>query len=181
MQLSPPPPRRRRLGAFALLAALGAGACASARPRAPTQVGPEEVFRYDLTLLDGRHVDERAMRGQVVLLDVWATWCAPCEKSFPFYAELERRYRDEGLVVVAVSVDERAEDVRAWLEGRDLPFVFAHDPEGALPERIGLKTMPSALVLDRESHVRGAHAGFRPGDEAEVERMVRDALGLAAP
>lgn len=158
------------------VAAATAGCAASSGEPLPSELERAERFEFALPDLDGRRIDARSLRGKVVLVDVWATWCEPCARSFPVYAELVRRHRADGFEVVAVSVDERVEDVRTWLEGKDFPFIVVHDPEGTLPERMGLKTMPSAVVLDRDGRVVGAHAGFRDGDEAEIEALVRAAL-----
>ncbi|MEL6187653.1 MAG: TlpA disulfide reductase family protein [Myxococcota bacterium] len=154
---------------------LGAG-CASTGANPPSGLADGQPFELALPDLDGARVQSDAFAGQVVLVDVWATWCAPCEQSFPFYTRLVEKYRERGFRVVAVSVDERVEDVRAWLEGRNLPFTIVHDPEGTVPERIGLRTMPSAILLDRKGEIAGVHAGFRPSDEAEIEAMVLDVL-----
>lgn len=162
--------------ALALSLAACAASSGEARPL-PTGLERGEPFDFRLPTLEGEAVRAADFRGEVVLVDVWATWCAPCEKSFPFYADLVDELGPEGFRVVAVSVDERAEDVRAWVQGRDLPFTIVHDPEGTIPERIGLRTMPSAVLLDREGRVTDAHAGFDPADAPEIERMVREALG----
>lgn len=152
--------------------------CAGGGSRAlPAKLELGEPFDFALPRLDGTTVRSADLRGNVVLVDVWATWCAPCEKSFPFYARLVDELGPSGFQVVAVSVDERAQDVKAWLEGRDLPFVIVHDPEGTIPERIGLRTMPSAVLLDREGRVTDVHAGFEAGEAPDIERKVRLALG----
>lgn len=135
-----------------------------------------QTFELALPDLEGKRVRHEDFAGQVVLVDIWATWCAPCEESFPFYAGLVRKYQDRGFRVIAVSVDERAQDVRSWIEGRDLPFTIVHDPEGTIPERIGLRTMPSAILLDRKGEVAGVHAGFRASDQAEIEALVLETL-----
>ena len=165
-------------GAFLLVACHG---CAAGGGRTlPTDVQRGDPFDFRLPQLDGTQVRASSFRGKVVLVDVWATWCAPCEKSFPFYADLVEQLGSESFEIIAVSVDERAEDVATWLEGRNLPFVIVHDPEGTVPGRIGLRTMPSAVLLDREGRVTDIHAGFDPADEPEIEQMIRDALGAPA-
>lgn len=167
-----------QLRALAAAAWLLAG-CASS-PKLPTELDRAETFEFALPNLDGQRVEARSLRGNVVLVDVWATWCAPCERSFPAYAELAKKHADQGLRVVAVSVDERLEDVRAWLKGKQLPFTVLHDPEGTVPESMGLRTMPSAVVLDRQGRVVGAHAGYREGDEAHIEGLILEALSRGA-
>ena len=161
-----------------LIFLLSFSACAHSRGTGlPTKLEKGSVFEFELPSLEGGLVRSQAYRGRVLLVDVWATWCAPCERSFPFYAQLYEQLEARGFDVVAVSVDERAEDAARWLEERKLPFHFVHDPEGNIPERIGLRTMPSAVVLDRDGQVVGVHAGFEEGDRFLIERMIRAAFG----
>lgn len=118
-------------------------------------------------------------RGRVVLVDLWATWCRPCEASMPFYAELHQRYADRGFSVVAVSVDEHEEDVGRFLASRSLPFPILRDPKGTVPALIDLKTMPSSVLLDRDGRVLDVHAGFADEDRTEIEARVWRALETA--
>lgn len=166
-----------RLRVFVLLL-LGLSACASSSGarEVPTELTRGEPFMLRLPRVGGDELDLRELRGKVVLVDVWATWCAPCAKSFPFYARLHEELSDQGFEVVAVSVDEREQDVAEWMSSNALPFIVVHDPEGTVPERIGLRTMPTAVLVDREGNVTDVHAGFASTDEPDIERMIRAAL-----
>ena len=162
---------RPLLSALVLAAALSA--CAAQRP-APTNV--PETLELSLPALDGAPVTLASLRGRVVLVDIWATWCVPCKDSFPFYAELVRRYQGDGFAVVAVSVDAEDEEVAAFVADNDMPFTVLRDPQGTLPERLGLQTMPSAVLVGRDGKVAYVHAGFEPDEGPEIEAQVKAAL-----
>lgn len=134
--------------------------------------------RFDLALpdLSGKQVKLTDFAGQVVLVDLWATWCKPCEASMPFYAELQRRLGPRGFKVLAVSVDEDDADVTRWVEGRDLPFTILRDPGGSVPAQLAIDTMPTAVIVGRDGKVVQVHGGFVAGDEANLEARVSAAL-----
>lgn len=168
---------RRRLGALALALAL-AGLSGSAEAYADAVVPP---FEFGVRDVEGRVVRLDALRGQVVLVDVWATWCKPCRQSLPFYATLLERHRAQGFVVVAVSVDKSLDVLRAFVRERKLPFTILHDPEGKVPAAIGLEDMPTLVLLGRDGQAVMKHAGFVRSDRARIEAAVRAALGTPPP
>jgi cytochrome c biogenesis protein CcmG/thiol:disulfide interchange protein DsbE len=145
--------------------------CATAKvPAAPT-----EALELRLPDLQGQSVDLAAARGKVVLVDFWATWCKPCEASFPFYAELLERHQKRGFELWAVSVDVDDQAVQAFLQTHPVPFRILRDPEGKVPERLDLRTMPTAFLVGRDGRVRLVHAGF-----VDDDRMTLDAAIVAA-
>lgn len=126
-------------------------------------------------------LDLERFRGQVVLVDFWASWCGPCAKSFPWMAEMVRHHGPQGLVVVAVNVDEDQGDAERFLEGGDWPFRMVFDPAGRLAEAFALRTMPTTLLFDRQGRLVGRHEGFRERDTAEFERDLVDLLEQQTP
>jgi thiol-disulfide isomerase/thioredoxin len=127
-----------------------------------------------LATLSGHEVRLADLRGRVVLLDFWATWCEPCKLSLPFYARMQRELR--GLEVVAASTDEADEDVRKFLAKTPLPFTIARDPAGRVAEEMGVELMPTTLLLDRAGKVRFRHVGFSPDSETDLRREVQQLL-----
>src|SRR3954468_19373275 len=98
--------------------------------------------------LDGKTVRLEDLRGRVVLLDFWATWCEPCRESLPFYADLQRDLGSQGLTVVAMSIDADDQPVREYFK-TPAPFLVLRDPEGSVAERMGVSTMPTSFLIDR--------------------------------
>jgi thiol-disulfide isomerase/thioredoxin len=120
------------------------------------------------------------LRGQVVYLDFWASWCGPCRQSFPWMAEMHRRHAAQGLAVVAVNLDTRMADAQAFLKSVPAPFRIAYDPKGQTPREYAIKAMPTSLLIGRDGRVRLIHAGFRPSDTAALEAAILEALKESA-
>ncbi|HEY5079366.1 MAG TPA: TlpA disulfide reductase family protein [Opitutaceae bacterium] len=123
-----------------------------------------------------------ATAGKVVIVDFWASWCAPCKASFPEYSRLQAAYAARGLVVVAVSVDESAGPYDAFLAKMKPAFATALDAKHALVSVVQVPTMPTSYLLDRTGKVRFMHAGFH-GDRsvAELTREIEALLAEPAP
>ncbi len=115
--------------------------------------------------------DTAQYRGKVVLLDFWASWCAPCKESFPWMQRMAERYADRGLVVVAVNVDRDRSLADRFLRDQQPSFPVLYDPQGDLAEHYRVSGMPASFYIDRDSHVRFMHVGFHAenADAAETE------------
>lgn len=117
------------------------------------------------------------LRGKVVYLDFWASWCVPCRQSFPFMNELQEQYADEGFEVVAVNLDKERELVERFLARYPARFTIAYDPSGETAATFSVKGMPSTYLIDRNGEIRLSHVGFREKDRAELRARVRELLG----
>ena len=128
----------------------------------------EPAPEIDLADLSGKSVKMSALRGKVVLVDFWASWCAPCRDSLRVLERLSRVYRERGLVIVGVNIDKSASEARAFLEKNKLQVSFSvvNDKDHKVAERYAPPTMPSSYLIDREGRVHRVHAGFRPSDDA---------------
>jgi cytochrome c biogenesis protein CcmG/thiol:disulfide interchange protein DsbE len=98
----------------------------------------------------GEAVDLDDYEGEVLLVNIWATWCGPCEAEMPSIQRLHDSLGPRGLRVVAISVDNSAEDVRAWVEERGLTFTVLHDPSGRIERDYQTTGVPESFVLDRD-------------------------------
>jgi len=116
------------------------------------------------------------LRGQVVYLDLWASWCAPCLRSLPLYNELHSRYQNQGVAVIGVNVDDPTEDGLEFLLDTPLDFKIPADPEGNVPELYGVRAMPTSFLIDRNGVIRMIHEGFRDGDLENIENHIRQLL-----
>jgi thiol-disulfide isomerase/thioredoxin len=158
----------RRLCAAALALLLPFGAIALAPGEAPP---PLQAPR-----LDGSTLALESLRGQVVYVDFWASWCAPCLQALPALDVLQRRYAEQGFTVVGVNVDtDRAAALR-MLKRVAVGFTIVFDPQGRWPEAFALKAMPSGYLLDRDGVVRFVKAGYMAKDLPQIEAAVQREL-----
>ena len=129
-----------------------------------------------LTDLAGKPVNAASLAGKVVIVDFWATWCAPCKESMPVLERLYQKYRSKGLVIVGVSVDEDAANVGPFIKKLKVSFPIAHDKGHKVADRFKPPKMPSSYVIDRKGIVRHVHEGFHAKDaqafEAEISALL---------
>jgi cytochrome c biogenesis protein CcmG/thiol:disulfide interchange protein DsbE len=131
--------------------------------------------RFTLPALAGT-ADLDSLRGRVVLVDFWASWCAPCARSFPWMTELHRRYAGRGLAIVAIDLDKDRELAEKFLTDHPAPFTIAFDPKGRTAEAWHVRAMPTTFLLGRDGTVLMAHPGFDPGAAAGIEARIEKAL-----
>ena len=152
---------------FALLCALSAGADVKKGDTFPDLAG----FK-----LEGKLPDN--LKGKVMLVDFWASWCEPCKQSFPAMEELHKKYADKGLVIIAVNVDEDRKDMDEFLKKNKATFAILRDAAQKLVEKTGVATMPSAFLVDAAGKVRFVHTGFQGENttkeyEQEIEGLLK--------
>jgi cytochrome c biogenesis protein CcmG/thiol:disulfide interchange protein DsbE len=118
--------------------------------------------------------------GKVVWVDFWASWCAPCRRSFPWMNEMLERYEGQGLQIIGVNVDKEMKLAEEFLAETPAKFDLRYDPAGALAEKFGVQAMPSSFLLDANGNVIATHFGFRSADAEDYEATIVKALGQAA-
>jgi thiol-disulfide isomerase/thioredoxin len=133
-----------------------------------------QVKRYP----DDRPYDLKEDRGQVVLLDVWATWCEPCKDALPMYAALQKEYGSRGLKAYALNVDEDVRAIPVFLKETKVELPILLDANALVSERLlKVRLMPTTFLIDRKGVVRHVHEGF---DEAYLQRFQTEIEQLLA-
>jgi thiol-disulfide isomerase/thioredoxin len=161
----------RRTSPFLLLLALALPA-GSKTTRAVEAI-PAPNFK--LPTRDGTvSLDE--LRGKVVLVDFWASWCGPCRQSFSWMSGLAERNAANGFVVVAINLDKSREPAEAFLRELSPSFIVAFDPAGKTAEAYDVTAMPSSYLVGRDGRVVYRHAGFDPRDTETLERKIKEAI-----
>ena len=138
------------------------------------QVAPQ-VELPSLTA-EGTNISLQNLRGKVVYLDFWASWCGPCRVSFPMIEAIYQELGEQGFEVLAINVDEYPEDAHAFLEEMPVSYLVVRDPEGTTPGTYGILGMPTGFLIDREGVVRKVHQGFRKSDGAKLRAEVLELL-----
>lgn len=139
-----------------------------------------------LPRVDGGDATLSALRGRVVLVNIWATWCLPCVREMPALQSVYERYRDDGLEVLAVAVDDRPGRrmpdgrvdgiVSEFVERYGLTFPVALDPTGGTERRFGTEYLPTTVLIDREGWIRAKEIGARAWDRAPYLDMIESLL-----
>ncbi|HEY3382681.1 MAG TPA: TlpA disulfide reductase family protein [Vicinamibacterales bacterium] len=141
---------------IAFLASPGRVAAAAPQSGAPGQPAPA----VRLSSADGSVLSLADLKGRVVLVDFWASWCAPCRRSFPALDRLYVNLKSRGFEVIAVNLDERRQDAVDFLVARPHETTVVFDPEGASARAFGLAGMPTSFLIDREGRIRFVHVGY---------------------
>jgi len=138
---------------------------------------PGQSLVIDTVDLKGQAVTAKSLKGKVVVVDFWASWCKPCAKSLPVYSELQKKYADQGLEIIAVSIDDELENVQRYLKDHKLGLRFVHDKDKSLVGRFEPPKMPTAYIVDREGTIRVVHGGWGDGDAKHFEADLLKYLG----
>ncbi len=135
-------------------------------------VAPDFASKSD----SGRNVRLSELRGQVVLINFWASWCGPCRQELPLLNKVYGQYHAAGFMLLAVNVDDNRKDADAMLKRLDLRFPILFDVSKNVAKLYGVDTMPATLLIDRDGRVRYVHRGYYSGYEQKYERQVRELL-----
>jgi peroxiredoxin len=167
--------KSRRWFAFVLVACAFCGAVAATGRVAALDAGAKmpEIGLKDMA---GKPVNAASLVGKVVVIDFWATWCAPCREELPVLQKLYKKYASQGLVVVGVSVDKEAANITQFLQKMPLSFPIVHDAAHAVTGKYAPPRMPSSFIVDRKGIVRYVHGGYRSDDAAEFEKQIQALL-----
>lgn len=137
----------------------------------------QKASAFDLSSDQG-NITLSHFKGRVVYLDFWASWCKPCRKSFSFMNELHTRYNSQGLVVIAINLDEEKKNAAIFLKKYPANFKIAYDITGETARNYGLTVMPSSWVIDKKGNIIGHNIGFKESDRDAIEATIRQAMAV---
>ncbi len=144
-----------------------------------TPVG-EQAPDFTLSSLDGKETYTLSeLRGQVVYLDFWASWCGPCRRSFPEVQALHKEYKGRPFRVLAVSLDRKAADGLKFLEAQQAGFPSVFDEGGKVATRFGVQSIPSAFVIGPDGKVAHSAVGFDPRGVPQLKAKIEGLIAAA--
>jgi peroxiredoxin len=131
---------------------------------------------FNLPTQTGGTVSLDKLRGQVVMINFWASWCGPCRQEMPLLEAMYQKYSRLGFTLVGVNVDENSADAERFLAKVPVSFPVAFDRKSEVSKMYDVQAMPSSIFIDRKGNVRHLHAGYKPGDEAKYQAELRALL-----
>ena len=114
--------------------------------------------------------------GKVVMLDFWASWCVPCRRSFPWMNEMQEKYADRGLVIIAVNLDNNLDDAASFLREYPAKFRIFYDKDRSLAREFEVQAMPTSYLIGRDGKLADMHLGFKVKQQEEYEAAILEAL-----
>ena len=139
-----------------------------------TLKGPAPQFA--LPAKAGGQVQLADFQGDVVMVNFWASWCAPCRQEMPLIEGLYKKYGKLGFTVLAVNVDANSADAQKILKDIPTSFPIGFDNKNKVSELYGVDSMPTTVMVDRKGNMRFLHRGYKPGYEADYEKQIRQLL-----
>lgn len=158
------------------LASLLAGLLAASACGKPASQPASSAPEFQVETVGGEVLRLSRLKGKVVLLDFWATWCLPCEETIPKLATLHQRYRERGLEVIGISVDDDVRDVPPYVQSHGIRYAVGLDPEKDVMDAYGVRSIPTTILVDRGGLLRGRWLGTGGGLERELEAEVQKLL-----
>jgi peroxiredoxin len=113
------------------------------------------------------------LKGQVVLINFWASWCGPCRQEMPVLEQLYRKYKSAGVTLLGVNVEPKTADAEGFLKSTPVSFPILFDPDSKVSRLYEVSGMPSTVILDRSGKIRFVHQGYKPGEESEYLDQIR--------
>jgi len=142
-----------------------------------TLLGAKEVSGpapdFTLASASGKNIKLSELRGEVVMVNFWASWCGPCREELPLLDTLYQQYRDYGFTLLGVNVDENRAAADKLLQQIPVSFPVLYDPSSAVSELYKVDAMPSTILIDRDGNLRYLHRGYKPGYEDQYDAEVK--------
>lgn len=131
---------------------------------------------FTLPSRSGDTVSLDKLKGQVVMLNFWASWCGPCRQEMPLLDQMHKRYSSLGFTLLGVNVEANTSDAERWLTETPVSFPVVFDKDSKVSKLYEVSAMPSTVFIDRKGNVRYLHRGYKAGDESEYLNQIRALL-----
>jgi peroxiredoxin len=131
---------------------------------------------FTLNAQGGKSVALTQFKGQVVMLNFWASWCGPCRQEMPLLDSIYKKYSKLGFTMIGVNVEPDSKAANDWLKQTPVTFPILYDTDSKVSKLYGVSGMPSTVIVDRKGTVRMIHHGYKPGDEEEYLSSIRSLM-----
>ena len=143
---------------------------------ANSSTGSAAAPTFSLPDKAGQNIDLAKLKGQVVMLNFWASWCGPCRTEMPLMDQIYKKYSAAGFTILGVNVDTDSSDAQKFLSQVSVSFPIAFDRDNKVSQMYAVSAMPSTVFIDRQGNVRSIHRGYKAGDEAEYLATIRSLI-----
>jgi len=157
-----------------LAASMLLSVCAYAAPTAPAAPTPAPDFT--LKSATGENIRLAEMRGKVVMLNFWASWCGPCRQEMPLLDGIAKKYSKMGFVLLGVNVEQESTDAKKMLKELGVSFPILFDTDNKLSVMYKLEGMPTSVMIDKKGKIRYIDNGYRPGDENKYRDQIQELI-----
>src|SRR5215813_980511 len=134
--------------------------------------GPAPQFNLDSR--SGSKISLAQYKGQVVMLNFWASWCGPCRQEMPLLEDIYKKYNKMGFTLIGVNVEPDSKAAEGFLKQTPVSFPVIYDKESMVSKAYDVSGMPSTVIIDRKGNIRVLHRGYKPGDENEYQDSIRN-------
>lgn len=131
---------------------------------------------FTLKSRDGKNLRLSDYRGQVVMINFWASWCGPCRQEMPLLEDLYKRYSKLGFTIVGVNVDTDSSKANNYLKDVSVSFPIVYDTGNTVSKSFNVNAMPTTVIVDRNGNMRFLHQGYKPGYENEYKKQVKQLI-----
>ncbi|VAX12472.1 Thiol:disulfide oxidoreductase related to ResA [hydrothermal vent metagenome] len=152
--------------------------CVSMFMLTAVQAESEMAPNFTLKSRAGKNIKLSELRGQVVMINFWASWCGPCRKEMPLLEKLYKKYKSLGFVILGVNVDDKPKQAESLLKQIDISFPILFDSDKKISAKYKVTAMPSSFFIDRDGKLRSEHKGYLPEYELlyknEIKKLIRE-------
>jgi peroxiredoxin len=132
---------------------------------------------FALRSMAGENLRLSELRGKVVMVNFWATWCAPCRKEMPLLNDLYKKHKQSGFVLLGVNIDNNPKKAEKMAKKLGVSFPVLFDSKKTVSESYGVSAMPFTVIIDKSGSVKHVHKGYLPGYEKKYDKQISKLLG----
>ena len=135
-----------------------------------------KAANFTLKSSSGKNIKLSELRGQVVMINFWASWCGPCRKEMPLLEQIHKKYKKLGFTLLGVNVEQNSRAAKKYLKDVKVSFPILFDPTNKTSKLYKVSAMPTTILIDRNGNKRFLHKGYKPGYENDYKKQIKKLL-----